>query len=137
VFQLRSPLLQGCQIILVAKYQNGRKHRYLQYNQTKIPKGQMNICKKRQIGHNIYQHLLLQGPPKFTQTGNFCMKIFHLATLHGFVTLPCTRTCHLLLHKFRKHSVSLFLLSEAQPKITLVNPSPPHSGQKCLFWRIN
>jgi hypothetical protein len=31
--------------------------------------------------NNIYQHLPLQDPPKFTQTGIFCLKICHLATL--------------------------------------------------------
>jgi hypothetical protein len=31
--------------------------------------------------HKIYNHLPLQDPPKFTQTGIFGLKIYHLATL--------------------------------------------------------
>jgi hypothetical protein len=31
--------------------------------------------------NKIFQHLLFQDPPKFTQIGIFCLKICHLATL--------------------------------------------------------
>jgi hypothetical protein len=33
-------------------------------------------------GLKIYQHFQSQGPPKFTQSGIFGLKINHLATLH-------------------------------------------------------
>jgi hypothetical protein len=32
-------------------------------------------------GREIYQHLSLHHPPKFTQIWNFGLKIYHLATL--------------------------------------------------------
>jgi hypothetical protein len=35
----------------------------------------------RQNGHKIYQHLSLQDPPKFTQSGIFGFKICHPATM--------------------------------------------------------
>jgi hypothetical protein len=35
----------------------------------------------RPNGHIIYEHLPLQHPEKFTQTGVFGLKICHLATL--------------------------------------------------------
>jgi hypothetical protein len=53
----------------------------------KLPKIYKNGRKIYQInknipnGHMIYQHLTLQDPPKFTQVGIFCLKIYHLATL--------------------------------------------------------
>jgi hypothetical protein len=31
--------------------------------------------------HKIYQHLPLQDPPKFTRSGIFGLKTYHLATL--------------------------------------------------------
>jgi hypothetical protein len=44
-----------------------------------------NIANGRKIcttnGHKIYQYLLLQDPPKFTQIGIFGLKMHHLATL--------------------------------------------------------
>jgi hypothetical protein len=45
--------------------------------------------------HNIYQHLPLQHPPKFTETWIFGFKIYHLATLaqrekkRRKATFPC------------------------------------------------
>jgi hypothetical protein len=45
-------------------------------------------------GHKIYQHLLLQDPPKFTQIGNFCLKICHLATLlFTLLSFPIVAEC--------------------------------------------
>jgi hypothetical protein len=38
-------------------------------------------------GRKIQQHLPLQDPPKFTQTGVFGLKMSHLATLHRWVKL--------------------------------------------------
>jgi hypothetical protein len=32
-------------------------------------------------GRKIYQHFPFQGPPEYTQSGNFGLKINHLATL--------------------------------------------------------
>jgi hypothetical protein len=39
-------------------------------------------------GNKIYQNLPLQDPPKFTQIGIFCLKIWHLATLLYNRTVP-------------------------------------------------
>jgi hypothetical protein len=33
--------------------------------------------------HTIFQYYPFQGPPKYTQIGNFGIKIIHLATLGG------------------------------------------------------
>jgi hypothetical protein len=41
----------------------------------------INIPNGRKNGRKIYQRLLLQDPPKFTQLGIFGLKIYHLATL--------------------------------------------------------
>jgi hypothetical protein len=38
-------------------------------------------------GHKIYQHRPLQDPRKFTQSGDFGLKINHLATLA--MTMAC------------------------------------------------
>jgi hypothetical protein len=32
-------------------------------------------------GHKIYPHFPFQGPPKYTRTGIFGLKLYHLATL--------------------------------------------------------
>jgi hypothetical protein len=65
---------QGCQIFLREIYQMTIKNIKLPQN---IPNGR-KVHKPN--GHKIYQHLLLQGHPKFTQIGIFGMKIYHLAT---------------------------------------------------------
>jgi hypothetical protein len=75
---------QGCQIVIVTRYQNGKK--IPNDKQIGIPNGH-NICIPN--GHKIYQmaityiyqHLRLQDPPKFTKFGFFGLKIYHLATL--------------------------------------------------------
>jgi hypothetical protein len=40
-----------------------------------------NWPQSRPNGQKIYQHLPLQDPPKFTLSGIFGLKIYHLATL--------------------------------------------------------
>jgi hypothetical protein len=57
---------QGCQIFLRTPYQNGKKHQ----NSLKYTKW-----------HEIYQHLPMQDPPKFTKISIFGLKICYLATL--------------------------------------------------------
>jgi hypothetical protein len=59
--------LQGCQILLDQIYQNGEN---IYKITTTLPNG-----------HKIYQHFPFQGPPKFTQSGIWGFKIYHLATL--------------------------------------------------------
>jgi hypothetical protein len=58
--------MQGCQIFLGTKYQNGKKF-------TKLQRTIPNV-------HKIYQHLPLQDPPNFTQIWLFGLKTNHLAT---------------------------------------------------------
>jgi hypothetical protein len=53
-------------------YQNGGKYTKGPENMPKGPENWPN---------NIYQHLQLKDPPKFTQNGVFVLKINHLATL--------------------------------------------------------
>jgi hypothetical protein len=66
------------------------RDRVARYFLVKIPKlvemYQMTTkCTKRpsniRNGHKIYQHLPIQGPPKYNKIGTFGLKIYHLATL--------------------------------------------------------
>jgi hypothetical protein len=52
-------------------------------------------------GHKIYQNLLLQDTPKFTQIGIFCLKICHLATL-PYTLAGFDRTTHSSSHLRRQ-----------------------------------
>jgi hypothetical protein len=67
---INDDLNQGCQIFLGTTHQNGENLPNYTNQQQNIPKS-----------HEIYQHLLLQYAPKFTQIGNFGLKIYNLATL--------------------------------------------------------
>jgi hypothetical protein len=51
----------------------------------KYSKWQLKIPK----GHKIYQSLPLYHPPKFTQIGEFGLKIYHLATLPALPMNEC------------------------------------------------
>jgi hypothetical protein len=73
---LLSILKQGCQIFLGTNYQNGKN----------IPNNhelyRMTIkYNKRPSVHQIYHHLPLQDPPKFTQIWILGLKTNRLATL--------------------------------------------------------
>jgi hypothetical protein len=57
------------------------KQPYVKY--TKWPQNISNGHKIYQMAIKIYQHLPFQEPPKFTQTGIFGLKKYHLATLVG------------------------------------------------------
>jgi hypothetical protein len=50
-------------------------------DQTRVARFFRATYRKDKI-YQIYQHLLSQDPPKFTQKGIFGLKICHLATLH-------------------------------------------------------
>jgi hypothetical protein len=76
---------QGCQIILGTKYQNGKNIP----NYHKLYQMSMKYNKRPQNGpsvHEIYQHLILQDPPKFPQIWIFGLKTNHLATLLGIAS---------------------------------------------------
>jgi hypothetical protein len=64
-------------------WHNIPKRRKIYQIATKLPNGQKHIKKPSYIPnvHRIYRPLQLQGPPKFTQIGNFGSKVNHLATL--------------------------------------------------------
>jgi hypothetical protein len=77
---LRTPITRnlncsnkGCQIFLVQLSKTDKIQQII-INYTKWPHNMPNNRK-------IDQHLPFQDPPKFTQTGIFCLKICHLATL--------------------------------------------------------
>jgi hypothetical protein len=65
---------QGCQFFLDPNIPKTGNIYPMTTNYTKRPSNIPN-------GHKIYQHFPFQGPPKFTQTGIFGLKINHLATL--------------------------------------------------------
>jgi hypothetical protein len=74
---------QGSQTFL-GRYNIPKRGKYIP-NYCKLYQIATKYTKLRKIctpnGHKIYQHLTLQDPPKFTQSGIFGWEICHLATL--------------------------------------------------------
>jgi hypothetical protein len=76
---------------------------------TKLPSDhkiyQIHNTKYIPNGHEIYQHFPFKGPPKFTQSGIFGLKTYHLATLMeiifcAFLMELCPQSCHKICPKF-------------------------------------
>jgi hypothetical protein len=65
---------QHCYVFLKALYPDGIRTQVFS-----LPRQMW--CPLRHADRTIYQHLILQGPQKFTQIWIFGLKIYHLATL--------------------------------------------------------
>jgi hypothetical protein len=76
ICSLPSGFTQGCQIFLTQYTNMGENIQNFQMSIT-FTKWPLHIPN----GNNIYRHLPFKGPPKFTQTEIFCLKVHHLATL--------------------------------------------------------
>jgi hypothetical protein len=75
--------VQGCQVFIRTKYQNGKIYIKGQHNLPKGLKIYKNGCKYAPNGHKICQQFPFQGPPKYSRFGTFGLIRDHLATLLG------------------------------------------------------
>jgi hypothetical protein len=84
---------------------NREKYTKMNTKYTNWPQNIRNCSKIDQNGHKMYQHLSLKDTQKFTRSGIFGLKIYHLATLHFGRVAENHFSCHKALSNKVKHYV--------------------------------